>query len=229
MVEKLRTREEKMVPRISDKALWLDQAVSKIKTDNNLTDGENNVAMQILFGNILTELKDIETGASSLKNESKEDSESQLSKVAKLQMLARQIAGNRVDGFKRLASSNKFRPIEPIDITPAEINQERILWADRTEISEPTDIQIKDFVVNKKIISVLLSRLLEGDGKQKVANINELDAKRPELAADLGKIFQALEIIELHAKNLEKISEREIEKRAKVVGYLNGYLNPALN
>ena len=208
MAEKLQKVDQLRIPRVDTDTLWLAEAVSAIQKERPLN---NKEATQVLFGMLLSELKKIETIG-------KENPKGQIDKVTKLYILTKQMLRDDVEKLENLANSNKFKPLEEVSsISDKEINDEKLEYLDKTKNYTLTNSQAKDLATNKKIIKKVLKRLLTGDGvqnlAQKLSNTEALTSLEQTMAADLGKIFQAIKIIELHNKEMEKILEQEKIKR----------------
>jgi len=209
---------------------WLAKAISEVQTKERVNSEQ---AILILFVKTLRDLKDMVAGSVGSLDLKKKYAE-KISSIRNLYILAKKITGNSgIDKLKKLGDSNKFRPLGPIEANNLEINAEKASWANRTKYTEPTDLQLKDLVIGEKAIDVILERLLKKDGEEvirKIANTKDMTEKYPELGADLGKIFQALDLIELHMENLMGADDREEEKRVNTVSALSGLQKrPALN
>ncbi|MBI3632106.1 MAG: hypothetical protein HY225_01525 [Candidatus Vogelbacteria bacterium] len=212
MIEKLNKNgieKSNLVPDTSE-SLWYANAIADLQKHAVLS---NEEAGLVLYSRILTELKKLVIGSQSILPELGDSRDEKVNKAIELSIIISQVLskeGN--EDLIKAANSNKFRPIK-ISVAKGDILREKMAYVELTGTKELEEMEAKELASCKKIIDVLFNRAFAEDGAQNLANIFELSDLNPELAADLGKIIQAAELIALHRRHLEEFQKRDTARK----------------
>ena len=189
---------------------WVSNAITNLQKESALS---NEEAAMVIYSRTLSDLKALVSGNESILSVFADNLDKKINKTIDLSLILPQVIGKvGVEQITKLANTNKFRPIK-ISVEQGEVLREKMAYVEVTGVKEMGDMEAREIATCKKIVEVLLTRIFISDGAQELANISELVEKNPELAADLGKLLQATELIRLHRNHIEKIMKRDAERR----------------
>ncbi|MBI3633764.1 MAG: hypothetical protein HY226_05760 [Candidatus Vogelbacteria bacterium] len=207
MAEKLQIQKierSNLVPDTKE-SMWFADAIAEIQKESSLS---NEEASLVLYDQTISQLRTLNEDKSSAFQILNENRDKKVEKAIELSLIISSVLSKEsVEDLINKSNSNKFRPLS-MTIEPGDIIKEKETYRESGNHENLTGLEAKELATCKKIVDILLVRIFSDANIASLSNIFELNDSSPELAADLGKLIQAAELIQLHRQRLESVSQQ---------------------